>query len=387
MSYYQTFLEGLIKEMRTDSEEFENLDHYDQWLAKYTYENLDKWPSEDIRDELAHRYPITEPRMIYRGLNFREKEKFDAFMETIKDGVLVTQGISSWGTKSDAVEQFAVTQPSYYLDRDTMKAHDAAGKEREYVTGYRGIILRVTAQPGQAIDVNKSRLGHEDEIILLPGRYKVAVERDVKKYRDALDDGDYTIDDIIQAPDGQTKYRESFRDYVMHHHKGELNDATRAHLFHERVKHLKSFDYQPTEVVFHERKPYKGFDREGTPTYVEIQYPSTFFAQAAEGIYLPQHVEQCRKWARVSIKKIIDYIRAHPDVIFRYSDNVRDIAKFAGVEGPFVDAMKSHIGTQHRALEIEGRKLNDLDLKDWDMRTAIQRHGERVIEVLKQVRI
>lgn len=384
---YTGLIESIIKEMRTDSEEFENLDHYDQWLAKYTYENLDKWPSQDTLHELAHRYPITEPKTIYRGMNFREQDKYEAFMASIKDGVLKTGGITSWGSKADATEQFAITQPSYFLDRDTMRAHDEASKAREFVTGYRGIILRMTAQPGQAIDVNKSRLGHEDEIILLPGTYKVEIEREVKKYRDALDGGEYNIDDVIQAPDGQTKYHESFRDYVMHHHQGELSDASRAHLFQSRVEHLKSFDYQPTEVVFHERKPYKGMDREGTPTYVEIQYPSTFFAQAAEGIYLPQHTEQCRKWARVSIKKIIDYIRAHPDVIFRYSDNVRDIAKFAGVEAPFVEVMKAHIGRQHRNLEIEGRKLNDLDLKDWDMRTAIQRHGERVIEVLKQVRI
>lgn len=380
---YRMRAHEFLIEMRPDSEEFERLDYADQWLAKYTYENLDKWPDRNTLDVLTARYPIKKPRVIYRGMNFRSKEKWDEFMAEVSDGTYDFGGVSSWGSKSDAVEQFAVTRPSYYLDHETMKAHGEAQKEREYISGYRGVILKMTVQPGQGIDVNASRLGHEDEIILLPGAYEIEVERVLKRYRDAIDDGDVTIDDIVTRG-GAGAYDRGFRDYVLHHHRDRLGDGARTALFKER--RAKASEHGLTNINPHVIPP-RSHDPEGTPTKAILQTTYSYFEAGMQGEYTPAHDAICRKEAATVVRKMIRYIRDHPDYVFEYAANMRALARYAGLEDDYSDVMKRHIGAQYQALQVAGREFNHRSWKDdWERRAVIKHHGEHAGMILNQIR-
>lgn len=363
----------VLLEMRPDSDRFEQLDRADQWLAKYTYENLDKWPPHDVLAILLNRYPIKETMTLYRGMNFRTKEKYDEFMATVADGVLKTNGISSWGSSPDEVESFAVTRPSYYLDRDTMVDHGEAQQQREYVSGYRGIILSVKAKPGQAIDVNASKLGHEREYILTPGEYNVTVSRDLKKYREALDDGDTDIDTVIAKydPEGRASYDNQFYEFVIHHHAKELSDKSKKKLL-SIVYHAPEIGTHDTHSVFNDASTYP----------MEIYYPSQYMKMAAEGYFTPKDTDKARQEAKTLVGLIVAKYKEFPDKIIKCL-GFTSLAEFAGMGGVAKKTLQQHIGRQYAAMQEEGRAINNMDPELRN--SAIYNIGKRAQAILGQM--
>ena len=115
-----------------------------------------------------------------------------------------------------------------------MSMYQKQQERKERLSGYRGIVLSTNIQNGQAIDVDKSDLGHESEIILPQGSYNVSVHRILKKYEDQLSDKDTTVDKVIQNTTSlEDTYKEnSFYKYVMHHHTDDLSPKSRNHLFY-----------------------------------------------------------------------------------------------------------------------------------------------------------
>lgn len=362
----------IITEMRTDSERFEQLDTADRWLAKYTYEGLDRWPGGNVLEILAKRYPIKEPTKVYRGMNFRTKDDYDKFMSEIADGYWETGAISSWSQSNTAVEQFAVTRPSYFLDGETMRLHGEASRKREYVTGYRGIILETLAMPGLAIDVNASKLGHESEIILLPTKIKVSVFKQLKKYADHIDDG-MDVNEIIEKHHSEgTPYETQFFEYIMTHHIADLNSKSKTILFNK----FKG----PPDINVHIRTPYFSSD---VFTHVTIGHHYYFYKGAIEGYYNDEDMPKVEQTARIVAEKMIAEIEKHPDAIINIA-NIHPVVEMSG-NHRLESAIKKHIGNQYRKAEIDGRAINQLPANE--RQNAIYKHTKNLEEIMKQFKI
>lgn len=123
---------------------------------------------------------------LYRGLCFRTKEAYDLFMEAIKYGMLETEGISSWSRSDGVAERFAF----------------GAGLLDKPASVYCGVILETTPvhleetffasylahseiqfelkEKLETIENQKQHSMHEDEIVLLPGKYQVTVYKTIK---------------------------------------------------------------------------------------------------------------------------------------------------------------------------------------------------------------
>ena len=203
-------------------------DPADRWLAKYTYENLDKWPSRKIIDTLLNRYPAS-PGTIYRGMNFDTKEQYDAFVAELPS--MQTQQITSWTKRERAAEQFALTKPTYFLDLSVMKSYEKQQQERESLSGYRGLVLSTVIGERQGIDVDQSNLGHESEIILTPGQYDVKVHKVIKRHQETLADSNKTPDEIIMNAKTEAELQSDFVQYVLHHAGKTLKPETQNHVF------------------------------------------------------------------------------------------------------------------------------------------------------------
>lgn len=203
-------------------------DPADRWLAKYTYEGLDRWPSKQIIGVLLDRYPAM-PGMIYRGMNFDTKEDYDAFVAQLP--TLKTSGITSWTKHEKAAEQFAVTKPSYFLDLSVMQAYGKQQQEGERLSGYRGLILAMQIGDHEAIDVNLSKLGHESEVILPAGQYEVRIHRVIKRYQDDLSDSGRTVDAIIRDAKTEDELSDGLVRYVINHHGHTIATDTQRHIF------------------------------------------------------------------------------------------------------------------------------------------------------------
>lgn len=370
--FFSQSTRSVLSEMRTDSEAFENLDRADKWLARYTYEALDRWPPADVLDALARRYPV-ESTTIYRGMNFRTQETYDEFIREIKDGILTTHGITSWSPQRSQVESFAVTRPSYFLDRETMRDHSEAQQEREYINGYRGIVLTTEIEPGQGIDVNKSRLGHENEIILLPGSYKVSIEN-LKKYRHAIEDGDRTPDDIVDRhdPNGASPYENQFYEYVLHHHGENLSDSSKRKIF-ARLK-------QKADIRLEVDKR-GGLFKDPDYDILHIFYPYHYFAGAISGFYTDEDYAIAEKDAAIVAQKIARVISQNPNAIVKSAD-FDILGDLTGNEAA-KRALLKHIGQQYRDLEVEGRAINDLPGEERQL--ALRKHMEKVKKVMGQL--
>lgn len=371
MKLMEFFSPEPLMEMRPDSDEFDRLDHADQWLAKYTYENLDKWPGKDILEILAKRYPVEKPTAVYRGINFSTKEHYDEFKEKVADGTYKTGGVSSWSPNPD-VEQFAVTRPSYYLDLDTMRGYSEAQKQREYIQGYRGVILKTIAEPGRAINTNASRLGHESEITLFPGEHPVEIVRELKLYRDALEDGDTDIDAVInntpEEYDRNNAYQHGFYEYVLHHHGDKLSPETKSQVFKRMFK--------GPEVEFHIRE--KFFASDYYPR-IQISYNGAAIIGATKGFFNPEDYQKVKRAAREMARKITTIIRQHPDhIIEAHLGALIDFSQDKNLK----KAVMSHIATQYKELEVDGRNINDLRGKE--AQQALHVHTKKLEIVLSQ---
>lgn len=367
-----------LLEMRPDSDAFYDLDQADQWLAKYTYEALDRWPSKEIQRTLVQRYPVSEPTTIYRGINLKTKEQYDEFRASIADGQITTGGITSWSPSRDQVESFAVTRPSYYLDLDTMKGYGEARSQREYIQGYRGMILKMVCEPGHGIAVNKSNLGHESEIILIPGTYRVEIEREYKLYKSALEDGDIDVDSVVanHDPDVSTRGREydhQFYDYVLHHHSDRLADSSKRKIF--------QMNYKPAEIrVDVEREEIRKYSHDPYPT-VSIFYPYWFLQHAVDGRYTDDDTEKAERVAVIVGKKIAKAIQQYPNYIVRISD-MGPLMSLGATEPK--NALMRHISKQYKDLEAEGRAINNLPGEK--RQQAMYEHQKKLELVLNQIK-
>jgi hypothetical protein len=212
-------------------DDYSNLEAHDRWLKSYTYDGMDKYPSDRVVADLLDYYPNDKESTIYRGLNFESKEEFDKFMNSIKSGEMETGSITSWSPSKSTAWQFAVTRPTYFLNFELMSADSERRKQREYMLGYRGVILKTTVKPGDAVDVTKSDYSKENEMILPPGTYEVEVE-EIKPFKDLVKEQDPSEVVLGLTPEdiGKDTFNAQFFKYIIFH-QFDISDKAKDHLY------------------------------------------------------------------------------------------------------------------------------------------------------------
>jgi hypothetical protein len=360
-----------------------------KWLAQYTYENLNKWPGDHIVQDLLQRFPC-DAGTIYRGMNFYTQEKYDEFMSQFK-GAQTAQiefgSITSWAHTELGAEQFAITQPTYFLNREVMVAHGEMTASKERLSGYRGIILSTQVTAGAGIDVNKSGVGHESEVILPPGVYTIHVHKLIKKYAHQLADKDVDINQTIlnmNIADVKRSSSDSYTlfDYVMHHHISELNSAARAHLFQlfkpDMSKDIFVYKVDPvsswgetdtTKVTFHY----------WTPCYFLFElYEKGVFQAPAQKTYV---IKLAKKILSQALPVIAQYMITAERLDMRM---IRQIAKIAGMESALDKILRSTVGAEYQRLQDAGRQINKIkDPAAYEK--ALHDHAEQLKQLLSKL--
>ena len=365
-------------------------DPADRWLAKYTYENLDKWPSSATIETLLGRYPAG-PGVIFRGINFPTKEQYDGFLSTF-NGNQTTEikfgSITSWTRDEESSKQFAVTQPTYFLNQAVMTAHATMMKNKEALSGYRGIILSMMLPAGHGIDVDQSGLGHESEIVLIPGKYHVTIHQEIRQYAHQLASGDIDIDRVIQKTTMADLSRSSgatntFFDYVMHHHANEINDASRTHLF------KLFFPKSSTPAFPYEIEPINQVLGTKSPGTIEFNYgiPGLRVMQLyLSGIIRdPRQISQIKKLARTVVTNAVPVIEQHIVDARRFDIAPLRIAARSADMSPVLDrVIKQKLGAEYQRLQDVGRAINTIrDPKK--QQEAIKLHSEQIKALLSKI--
>lgn len=369
-----------IKEMRTDTERYKRLDPVRRWIAKYTYEGMDKWPSKDILEKAVRKYPVADNTVVYRGMNFYTKEKFDEFMETVKEGKVTFNSITSWSPDRQQAQQFAITQPTYFLNHEVMRAHDRMHKEREILAGYRGIILKTTINAGQGIDVNKSKVGHENEIIVVPGEYEVEIEQ-IKRFKDAFNDADFDVNEKLLGltrdklyKDGSYEYK--LLEYVLHHYKDRYSEI----LEPKTINHIfKLYAPETTNVRYELKKP-TSFSSDRSDELVFI-FDGRIFYLHRYGLFDEQQTRKIERYAAKIFKVMSKAILENPDAMFD-GKYVNFVAEIAGKEYELTQIQKKVVGKKYHDINDKIMQLNSRDDLNNDEKHKILNGYQKELEEL-----
>jgi hypothetical protein len=378
-------------------------DPADRWLAKYTYENLDKWPSAEIVKTLLARYGNPEPQVLYRGINFRTKEQWDKFIQEFggqQEADIRTGGISSWTTREGEAQQFAIVQPTYYPDEETFRQEKEARKNAEILRGHRGVILRTEIAAGQGIDVNRSGKGHESETILPPGTHRITIVKEIKPFAQHLQDGDHTVDDAILGMtrhdltgSGDDKFRNGLFNHVLALHADKLSEEARRHLF--KLVYPKRQGIFDVDVTPNRRHDWSTPDiaADWCQEVVSVFYSRWFFELTERGLFVPEDQGKAKRIAAQLARWFIKLVDQHPNAYFRCK-GIASIFRLAGMDTQLTRLRKKLVGARYHELNsLEAvRGVNDRiaaakpeRIPSWGSHSEITKHMKSVEAVMQQM--
>lgn len=364
-----------------EARNYQDIDDYaDQWLAKYTYENSNRNPSSNILEILIKRYPF-DGNIIYRGMNFNSEQQWNEFYETIKDGILITNRITSWSPDEEEAEVFALTTPSYDLPSlQTIKNYGEAEKLGEKITGYCGIILSMHPPKNACIDVDKSNLGHESEVIVIPGTYQVSIKK-LKKFSEDVVDKD--INEIIlnSKKEDYNYNNKNIVNYILKNHETELSEKAQEHIF-KLLYPSKIFSYTVDKI------PNYAFDfiTEGD-LELKFYYPGEFFDLYKQGIFNnTKIVKQIKALGKKIILEAIPIIIKYlPDTMNTNISRLLYLAELCDCSNILMKTVKPIISKKYNDLNDEVRKINKIDDRK-EKEKAIKIHGLKMGKILDMIR-
>lgn len=370
----------LLEDSWRDSEIYNDFDESDTWLKKYTNEGMDKWPSQEIINDLLEKYPLSKNTKVYRGMNFYTKEKFDEFMNDLKNNnyILDINGIASWAPDEKTAEQFAYTQPTYYPTPELLKYHKDALKQGEKVVGYRGIILTTELKVGQGIDVRKSEHSKESEIISIPGKYKVSV-KEIKTFKDRLSDNETNYSNVILQTTKDDINSNSdigkFFDYVLKNAEPEeITDKAKHHLFLLFDYSQKfSSDYRPAS----DNSFGLGLEEE-----IAFYYRSGIYDLYNRGFILEKDAKLLKKQGIEILKEFMKIATKYPNAKLRTQD-LRMLVNFCDYENEWRKFLKMY-GDQYNKINDTARDINKISDPD-ERRKAIEDYKNDIMKILGNI--
>jgi len=211
---FKSFLTEMNYGSLVNKEKYNSLDDADKQLYKYTADGFTFL--DDVIDELQERYPF-KGGVLYRGLHFDSQEQHDELLEKIEAGDVNFAGTSSWTPNKSTAQDFARTKKTYFPTPEIMKAERDRNTRGDHMTGYGGIVITTKVKKNVGCDVNESEFAKESEVLLPPGKYKVAVEELVEPYKRKYDSKEKVAKLLKQIKNAKSHNSETSKlaDYVV----------------------------------------------------------------------------------------------------------------------------------------------------------------------------
>lgn len=371
----------------------------EEWLSNYTLQNLDKWPSDSIIAYLLKKYPLDTPKTVYRGLNFETQEAYQAFMSKFDSqgrATLEFAGISSWSPSEQTANQFAVTRPTYYVDWAIIMADRQREKEREYIVGYRGVILKTVAQPGKSIDVNKSKAVKENEVILIPGTYGVQIHKFAKKFAHSIEDQEETLESVInkmldlKRSEQTDIYMEQFYEYVLHRYGEDIknNERLKQKIYDitfqwmqrngKRIQDLLDVDVGSTGSLEYRFYGYRN---------VYINFNSSLFSLYEQGFLPKNKIPLVRKYADLIVDAYIKTLAEHSGEEYNYRfGRLQYLKKYTSKPGEIEKLLRKQVGELYNRLNSKEFVDRINSIKDPRERAeAVRKFSDNIKRVIEQL--
>lgn len=390
------FVEFLYESNISDRYEGKKLDSIDKALSKFTVagssakgELLNKW------DSLMKRYKNDYSGKVWRGLNFKTKSEYEKFMDTIKDGYIEIDNVTSWSRDKKTAKIFSVTMPTYaeFVDHSNIPFYEKERREKEHVYGYRGVVLQIEIDKGVGIDTSKSDIGIEDEIIIKDGRYKV-------EYRESLTNSDLIdkigLKQLLSKLKPNSSRLDTIFDNIVLKHKDKLTDDVKTMLW----KNIgpKNTDVDMSYSIVTEKQTYSRdytdeknsniyrnnnlFDKYGNVIVIDISP-----IKQNDGLFLDKdydaYFESVRNKAAGMIREVTKKLKSqeYKDINFTVIGLRNNIVKFYNL-GSEVDYLRSYLKKEYSDTTSK-KAIDDINkLSGKDKYDAIEDYKEKLMKLL-----
>lgn len=144
--------------------------------------------------DLVELYP-NHKGTLYRGINFKNKDDYQKFLKNLPQ--YKTENITSWTHDYDEAYMFAKVAPQSidFMTPEKWEELSKKDKHGEKVSGYGGIVLSLSIESGVGIDLGKSGVSLENEVLLPSGRYNVSY-KEVFSFKRELSDID--VNEVVK---------------------------------------------------------------------------------------------------------------------------------------------------------------------------------------------
>jgi hypothetical protein len=361
-------------------------DSAEQWLSDYTLQGMNRWPNAETVETLQQRYGY-DGGTLYRGLNFKDKEQWDKFLvDTANGKKLLTGGISSWSPNEHEAKSFAITRPTYFLNRELMQDEDDKKKNKDYMIGHAGVILTTTIGKDVGIDVSKSKHGKETEVILPKGDYNITFHKVMMPFKSTITNDNFREEFMsIKSINGQDSEhaRQKF-EHIMFHYN-DFDEEMSSHLFKLITSSLNIKHY----VEIEERRMWDDVTLE---INVQWNIPESFFYYYE--LLLPEDRAQIDNQLADVIesiddeykKKITNYDLTKIKFETRVTHSLQLAIQLEHVKPEFIRHIRNTIGNRYANLNsIENvRSINKI--KDPKAKhDAIQQMAKELEQLLRQI--
>lgn len=385
---FKQYLNERYDDYEDDDEDHIDTSHADGALKAYIKDPSKKHWLIDYADELLDLYGNSTPLKLYRGLNFDTKEDYDKFINSISDGkIKIVNNASSWTRSISTARQFAKTKPSYmeFMSSEKMKLISKAQKEREYVVGYRGVILEIDINKGEGVDTKETPFAAEDEVIIFKGEYKCKYH-ELKKNSDRIkEEGlESLLDEIEKAQESGDKhkkdYNETLLQKIIHDHRDELTDKMKAFFGRRFLKNVPGFGYgHKFKNLYSEKNDKLEITLGKSPI---IAYGEDLFSKEDVKKYLADSYKEHKKMLE-KIKKEIDKLPDDYSVEW-YAHEPSKWFKLIGLSKEF-ESLFSKYGKKYHELNSKDNVKRINGLKGKDRENAIDDFAKSLKDLIKSM--
>tara|TARA_R110000803_G_scaffold73360_4_gene137199 strand:+ start:609 stop:2138 length:1530 start_codon:yes stop_codon:yes gene_type:complete len=337
---FAKFVRQVLKESAYDRDVVDDLEWDEQVLYSYV-RNVGQFapaPQGDNAESLMEKYPVAKKKIIYRGLMFDTKERYDEFLGKIADGTLETTAFTSWTPHVGTAFQFAATRPSFQITRELSRL--AQANPGETLMGKGGIIISVNVSPGDGIDVSQFEHAAEDEVLLKNGTWKIKIVKKIVQFKEMIAEHDINkiiknlIEDngwkkLLRSNDSITDYEtKGLFDYIFGQKTDQLNQKSRELI--GNMMQAASTGEPNYGVKVEER--YNG------DANILVYLRSNLGLLAAGFFGMPDDVKKNRKLKKMTkvidkiIREVIVAVRKNPDAKLVYYggsvSNLQGLAKY-----------------------------------------------------------
>lgn len=345
---------------------------------------------------------VDEDTVAYRGMCFRNKSAYEAFIDKLEKGEYRPNYPESFSRSESTARSFAEQKKTYFVfaDEDIL-IEDAYRKvTKEKISGYAGIVIKTIIPKGSGVDINKSEYGVEDEILYMskePIKYSYEV---IHSYEDLLKINPVDYNQYIQ----ENPLSDGLSQYLMANHIDDITEDTEIHVLNKILRSHKDSDIKKEKgffVVDEEKnmvfgKIIKKSDSILEPTEDDINdkkvefYRDDFFELYDTGFFKSEAAkEKIKEHSNHIINSVCEYIeyqKVFGDKELTYDlSNIKGFASFAGdfEKERYKNVIPYTTKSNYSDISEELRKLNDNSLSEEEKNKLLKSEVKGLEEFIK----